>query len=154
MRSQVQTVSPETPLPELESLFLQKRVSGFPVVDGAKLVGIVSRTDIVRQLCVERSIAQSVSDYYHGFSEPHPDDDLAEIADRVGERIEHLRVRDVMVRHLITVSPDEPLESVARALVEHRIHRVPVAEGGELRGIISSLDLVRLIAEGRVKVLR
>jgi CBS domain-containing protein len=59
-----------------------------------------------------------------------------------------------MVRHLITVSPDEPLESVARALVEHRIHRVPVAEGGELRGIISSLDLVRLIAEGRVKVLR
>jgi tRNA nucleotidyltransferase (CCA-adding enzyme) len=65
--------------------------------------------------------------------------------------MESLRVADVMVTSVITVGPDAPLESVARALVEHRIHRLPVVEEGRLVGLVSSTDLVRLVAEGRLR---
>lgn len=151
MQTAVRSIKPDKTLPELEEAFLEARVSGFPVVEKEKLLGIVSRSDVVRQLCVERSLAESLSDYYRdalAFSED-PTESFAEIAGRVGRRIEDLRVGDVMVTALITVSPDTPLDEVARTLVERRIHRVPVTEDGRLVGIVSSLDLVRLLAEKR-----
>ena len=64
---------------------------------------------------------------------------------------EPLRVKDVMTHELITVSPADPLGVVARCLVEHGIHRLPVVDAGRLVGILTSLDLVRLIAEGRAR---
>jgi CBS domain-containing protein len=47
-----------------------------------------------------------------------------------------------------TVSADQPLREVAQMLVDQHIHRVPVVEGERLVGILTSLDVVRLVAEG------
>jgi CBS domain-containing protein len=150
MCSEVHTVHPDLTLPELEREFLAHQASGFPVVDQGKLVGVVSRSDIVRQLCVERTLAQTVSDYYRAEAGigADPAESLNEVATRVGRRLEQLHVRDVMVRALISAAPDQPVADVARLLLEHHIHRVPVVEEGQLVGLISALDLVRLIAEG------
>ena len=52
---------------------------------------------------------------------------------------------------IITVSPADSLQEVARSLIEHRIHRLPVVDAGRLVGILTSLDLVRLFAECRAK---
>lgn len=49
-------------------------------------------------------------------------------------------VRDIMTRNVISVSSDEPLQKVASVLTEHRIHGVPVLEGGALLGIITETD--------------
>jgi CBS domain-containing protein len=115
----------------------------------------VSRSDVVRGLCVERAEAEYLSAYYLDLSgfEASPPEDLAAIAARVGERIEHKTVREVMSRNLITVAPGDPLSEVARTLVERRIHRLPVTEGEVLVGIVTSLDFARLFADGRVKAL-
>ena len=155
MQTGVRVVRAELPLPELERRFLEERVSGFPVVDGGRLVGIVSRSDVVRGLCALRSEAEYVSGYYLDLSgfEQSPPEDLAALAARVGERLEHKTVRDVMSGNLITVAPGDPLSEVARTLVEHRIHRLPVTEGEVLVGIVTSLDFARLFADGRVKAL-
>ena len=74
---------------------------------------------------------------------------LAEEA--IASRWEHLHVEDVMVRDLICVGPDETLDKVAKTMLERRIHRVLVTEGEHLLGVVSSLDLVGLFAEGRVE---
>lgn len=152
MKTSVKTVEPDVLLTDLERRFIAEKVSGYPVVERDRLVGIVSRSDIVRQLCVEQSLAESVSDYYHGAGDGAgaPPGELGEIADRVGERLETLRVRDVMIRKLITVGPDLPVAQVARAMADHGIHRVPVTDGDRLVGIISTIDLVRLVADGRL----
>jgi CBS domain-containing protein len=150
MKTDLKTVEPDLLLTELERRFLADRVSGFPVVERGRLVGIVSRSDIVRQLCVEQSLAESASDYYQGAAETAPVEQLSQIADRVGTRIETLRVRDVMIRTLITVGPDQPLRDVARTMAERGIHRVPVTEGDRLVGLISTIDIVRLVAAGRL----
>lgn len=154
MRTDVQVIRPDETLAELDRELLEKRVGGFPVVEKERLVGIVSRSDVVRRLSIEQSLAENVSDYYRDTSgyDVDPFESLSEIGTRVGARIEDLRVRDVMSRTIISVPPDASLRELARTLLEHGIHRVPVAEGDRLVGIVTGLDLVRLIAEDRVPV--
>ncbi len=153
MQRNVRTIAPEVTLPELEKAFVKQGVSGFPVVDKGELVGIVSRADIVRQLFLEHRAASTTSDFYfddNGFHEV-PLATFEQIADRVGERIEKLQVKDVMSCNLVKVSPDQPLRMVAHMLTDNHVHRVLVTEEDRLLGLVSSLDLVRLIANGRVK---
>lgn len=147
-------VNPEMTLTDLDQAFLDEKVGGFPVVDDGRLVGFVTRSDIVRRLALEQTLAENLTDYYRdtaAFSQS-PAETLAEIAHRVGERIEHLRVKDAMVTNLISVPPDHPVAEVAKVLSEYHIHRVLVIEGDKkLVGIISTIDLVKLIAEGRMR---
>jgi CBS domain-containing protein len=151
MKTEVQTVSPDVPLTDLDKLFIESRVTGFPVVESERLVGVVSRSDIVRKIVTEQSYAEYVSDYYRdvgSFDEPRPADTLPELGSQVGSRLASATVRDVMSREPVSVSADDPISRVAEQLVERRIHRVPVvASDGRLEGIITSLDLVRLLVD-------
>ncbi len=154
MRTDVRTVAPGLPVVELERRFLEDRVSGYPVVDDGRLVGIVSRSDVVRQLSVEQTVGEVMSDYYRGFDmveATSPAASLEDVARHVGRRMESLTVKDVMISGLLKVSPDDSVFDVARVLVKERIHRLPVAEGDQLVGIITSLDFVRLFADDLVK---
>jgi CBS domain-containing protein len=153
MTPDVRSVGPELALPDLERALIEERVGGFPVVEHGRLVGIVSRSDVIRQLCVERIMTERVSDFYVdlGRFEVEVMESFDAVGRRLGARIEGLCVKDVMSHDLITVSPLASLREVASTLVEHRIHRVPVADGGRLVGILSSLHLVRLFAEERVR---
>jgi CBS domain-containing protein len=58
-----------------------------------------------------------------------------------------------MIRNLITVRPDAKLEEIARVMRDRRVHRLLVTEGEELLGLISSLDLVGLFADGRASLI-
>jgi CBS domain-containing protein len=151
MKSEVKTVSPDVPLAELEKLFVENRVTGFPVVENGRLVGVVSRSDIVRKIVAENSYAEYLSDFYRdigSFDEPAPADSRSELGSQVGSRLGTSSVRDVMSQEPVTVEADAPVARVARLLIERRIHRVPVvSSGGQLEGIISSLDLVRLLVD-------
>jgi CBS domain-containing protein len=148
MTGGVRSVDPEMPLPELERAFLREGVSGFPVVEGRRLVGVVSRSDVVRQLCVEGSLSEQLAGAWVDLSGFSPQGEAAEeVGRRVGERIGVLRVRDVMVRDVVTVEPDAPVARAAAAMVAHGVHRLPVVDGTRLLGIVSSLDLVRLLAD-------
>ncbi|MBI3462658.1 MAG: CBS domain-containing protein [Planctomycetes bacterium] len=154
MRIKVHSVPPEMPLPELQREFLEKRVSGFPVVDQGQLVGVVSRSDVVEQLVTERQVAETTSDFYwdKGEFQEVPAASIDEIATRVGQRIEGLRVNDVMSRNVVAVRADDSLEVAARTLLAHHIHRAPVVEHGRLVGIFSALDLVRLFIDRSVHI--
>ena len=128
MRRCVQSVTPSMSLPELERSFLRAGVWGFPVVDNDQVVGVVSRSDIVHQLEFEHQTAKRTSDFYrdaNGFHEiPLATSD--QIADRIGERMEHLTVGDVMHRQLFAVTPEQSLRDIAVTMVENEIHRVLV----------------------------
>ena len=153
MRRSIETVPTTMRLPELERAFVQAKVSGFPVVDGDQVVGVVSRSDIVHQLDLEHDTAERTSDFYSdagGFHEL-PLSAGAAIADRVGERMEQLTVGDVMHRRVFAVSPNQTLRAIAATMVDNNIHRVLVTKEGQLLGLISTTDFVRLYAEGRIK---
>jgi len=152
MQPKIRTVRAELPLIELERAFLEAKVSGFPVVEKGRLVGVVSRSDVVRHLVAEQTLAELQSDYYCDLSgfDVAPAETLEKIASRAGARLETLVVKDVMTHSPVTVSPDDSVSQVARLLVERGIHRVLVTRDGALVGIVTSLDLADLIADGRV----
>jgi len=149
MNAKPRSVAPELGLPDLERRFLEERITGFPVVEAGRLVGIVSRSDIIRQLSVEQSLGEVIADYYR-VQQDDPASEIATVAEHVGRRMEELHVRDVMIDQLITVAPDAPVRDVAKLILERHIHRVPVVEEGALVGIVTTMDLVRLVAEKQV----
>ncbi len=149
MQKKVKTIAPDKTLPELERELLRWRIGAMPVVErGGKLVGIVSRSDVVRQLCLERSLGEAMADAYRDQTDASfAAQSESSIAVEVGQRMERLCVRDVMVRDVLTVAPDLPVAKAAQLLIEKRIHRLPVVENGKLVGIVSSLDFTRIVAE-------
>jgi len=151
MQREVHSVSPNMSLADLERSFCDSGESGFPVVaEGNRLLGVVSRTDIVRKLAVEQSYAEYESAYYWDFGSPEPPAAGDDVALQIGQRLESLRVEDVMSHSPITVTGDASLRDLARVLVDRRIHRLPVVEDGALVGILTSTDLVRTIADGQL----
>ena len=149
MASEVRTIGPDATLVDLERALLEADVSGFPVVEDGKLIGVVARSDVVRQLVVEQSLAETVSDYYRDPARLEPERTLEEIGQMVGHRIEHLTVRDVMVAGIVSSSAGDSIGDVARKLVDNGIHRILVTDGDRLVGIVSALDFARLFADGR-----
>ncbi len=152
MQAEVRTVRPDMPLVELEEVLLRHHIGGAPVVQEGAVVGIVSRSDLVKHLQVEQSQAEALSAYY---LDPWDADRITErdrerVADAVASRWQDARVEDVMSRDLIQVAPDASLDRVARLLLERRVHRVLVMDGTRLAGILSATDLIRLVAERRL----
>jgi len=150
MTTTITTVEPALLLSELNEVLLRDDISGAPVVDEGRLVGIISQSDVIRAVAaVQESVAETVSDYYQEppFQGVTGSGYLPRESEVVGRRLAELRVRDVMSTRLITVAADSRAAQVAAQLIRYGIHRVLVAEGDKLLGIISSLDLVELVAE-------
>jgi tRNA nucleotidyltransferase (CCA-adding enzyme) len=55
MTRTLRTITPDTSLPDIESIMVTYDVGRLPVVDGSKLVGIVTRTDVLRQIHHDRT---------------------------------------------------------------------------------------------------
>ena len=149
MQIDVVTVEAGRPLTELEEVLLRHKIHGAAVVEHGKLVGIVSRSDVVRQLKLEEERIAASAFYLEPFdADDRRPEDYERVLEAAASRVAKLHVRDLMVGDLISVSPDASLQQVASVMLDRRVHRVLVTEGDELRGIVSSLDLVRLFADG------
>lgn len=154
MTKDVHSVAPEMSLAELERCLLEKHIGGAPVIADNKLVGVVSRSDIVKQVSVGRALAGVVlADYYRdisGFAADPPSDPSAQEAalseQIIGERLVDFHVAEAMTTTIIAVNPDTPIKEVAQLMLDDEVHRVLVTEQDELLGIVSSFDLVRVIA--------
>jgi len=151
MQPHIVAVPPNMPLSELADLLISRRITGAPVLEAGALVGMVSRSDFVRCLSLDRSLAGLITEgveqdeFAPAEVAPNPTKSVssAELAGRY--------VRDIMVTQPLTVAPDTPVTEVAALLISQHHHRVMVIEGKSVRGIISSMDLVRLIADERVR---
>ena len=149
MTTRVITLTPEMTLGEVDTVLLKRGVSGAPVVENKRLVGVVSQADVIRLLWKGQHEAKQLSPYY---SSPYPIpisalEYMAKESSTVSDSLVENRVRDVMTRDPLVAHPDDLIEDVARRLVDDQIHRLPVVEQGsnKLVGIISTLDLARAI---------
>jgi len=137
MVSPVVTVKPSATVKDVAKLFLERRISAVPVVTGqGKLVGIVSEGDLVHR--AEIGTEQRRSWWLLLLAE---DQELA--ADYI--KAHGRKIEDVMVRNVITATPDTPLDEVARLLEQHGIKRVPIVRDGQLVGIVSRANLVQAV---------
>ena len=66
---------------------------------------------------------------------------------RLQELFYEVKVREVMTRKVIHVTPQTPMSFIRKLLREHRISGIPVVQGGKLEGIISIDHLINALAE-------
>jgi len=160
MRPKVVSIAPDESLAELERVLLEERLGGLPVVERGRLVGVASRSDILRLLGAERAVAEAQADFYREFhDDPFAPSERAAreeaeqregIEEQIAHRMATLRVRDAMTADVVTVDAAAPLREAAARMAERGIHRVVVTEDGRLAGVLGALDVVRLVGEGRL----
>jgi CBS domain-containing protein len=131
MTQDVFTVAPGTSLKEASAIFLARRVSGVPVVDGGRLVGVLSESDIV---------AKETSDYIEG---------EVSRAEALHLQREHQAetAGEAMTPDPVTVEPWMSVWAAADLMTIHGVNRLPVVgPTGDLVGIVTRDDLVRAFA--------
>ncbi len=97
------------------------RIRHLPVVDGPRLVGIISERDLFRS-----SLAQAL-----GYGTQASRD-----------LMKNLRIKDVMVPQVVTVSPETDLCEAVRLMVDRKIGCLPVVETDCLVGLITETDIL------------
>ncbi len=148
MQTSLITTTPEARLTEARHQLFEAHIGGLVVVEGNRLVGILSRSDLGRVEDLLETLDGEVTDQREwlaeqadGFQHPSGNDYQG-----FRHRLAELRVRDAMRTQVITCLPDTPLAEVAGEMIRHHVHRIVVVEGDRPVGVISSLDLVRLLA--------
>jgi len=147
MATQVVALDPDMTLHEMDTILVKRGVSGAPVVESGRLVGVASQTDIIRTLWEGQQEPVHPAPFYANTAPLSAIEFMARNSNGVGDTLVEHRVRDVMTADPLVTRPDEPVENVAERMVRDQIHRLPVveAETFELVGIVTSLDLARAI---------
>lgn len=109
----VTTVTAGSTIAEAVTLLNTKKIGAVVVVDGKRVVGILSERDVVRHLGT----------------------DWAALANRP--------VSDVMTKNVVSVSRFATVADVMERMTEKRIRHMPIVENGELVGIVSIGDVVK-----------
>jgi CBS domain-containing protein len=140
MTKKVFTATPDMPLRLVATRMLEYGISGMPVVDGERVVGVISETDI---LFKERSAPDrhGLVDWLVHYGEDPPAAKLA--ARTVGE---------AMTTPAVTIAPGKRVADAAELMLDLSIDRLPVVETEELVGIVTRADLVRAFtrADGEI----
>ncbi len=133
MTRNVISIAPDATVLQAARKMLEHRISGLPVVDKGKLVGIVSEGDFLRRR--ETRTERRRSRWLEFLMGPG----------RMAEEYTHThgsRVSEVMSTALQTVTEDTSLEDIVRLMEKHRIKRVPVMQGAKLVGIVTRANLM------------
>ncbi|GAA5123599.1 CBS domain-containing protein [Pseudonocardia adelaidensis] len=109
----VATVGPGATVAELLGVLADHNVGALPVIDGGRIIGIVSERDVVRRL-------------HAG-----------------GAALLQARVADIMTTEVTTCSPNDDVSDLAAVMTSRRFRHLPVVVDGELAGIVSIGDLVK-----------
>lgn len=137
MSRTVISIGPYSTVKDAAQLMIDRNISAVPVIDGTRLVGILSGGDLVHR--AEIGTAEHRRSWWlRLFRDP---DALA----RQYARSHSRHVFDVMTRRVHTVSEITPVTDVAQLLDRHKIKRVPVMRGETVVGIVSRADLMRAI---------
>lgn len=127
MQKDVKTVNLEDPINDAVVSLTDAHVSALAVVDGlGRMVGVISSTDILTS--------------------------EAEAQDAVEREalFEQMMVRDIMTLRPLTVSPDAEVREAAQQMLYADVHRLFVIDGERAVGVISTSDIMRAVATGRL----
>jgi CBS domain-containing protein len=108
------TIALESSVREAAQLMNKHSIGSLVVVneDEKLIAGIITERDILSKVTAQNKLASKV------------------------------RVRDVMTSKVITVSSDALIDDAVYLLIQHKIKKLPVVDDNELKGIITSTDLI------------
>jgi len=114
-------------LTKAESLFKKNHIRHIPVVNGNKIVGILSYSDLLRI-----SFADAVDE----------DDNIVDTT-----VYNMFSIEQVMSKNIVSVTPDTTIKATAEILAKREFHALPVCNGNLLVGIVTTTDLIKYLLE-------
>ena len=126
MTKRVIAVNPDDSLAQVRDIFDKNNIHHIPVVRYKQIVGMISKTDFVH--------------FLHGFK----GNDMDKFIDET--RLRSWKVEEIMTKGLAKVDSKEPIRNVLEVFLVNRFHALPIVDEGELVGIVTSFDLIKMIA--------
>ncbi|NLM74615.1 MAG: CBS domain-containing protein [Clostridiaceae bacterium] len=114
------TISPDATIPDAHEIMAKHKVRRLPVMKNGKLVGIVSKEDII-QASPSKATTFSMGEITYLLSKT--------------------KISQIMSKNIITISPDALLEEAAILMRDNEISFLPVVENGKLVGIITESNI-------------
>jgi len=118
------TVSPDTLILDAQKIMRDKKIRRLPVIDKGKLVGIVTKRDLL-EVAPPKGTSATLYDLNYILSQ--------------------MKVKEVMRKDPIVITPYTPVEDVLRIGQEEKIGSFPVVDNGRLVGIVTESDIVRFL---------
>lgn len=125
MARRLRTVAPEYTLADVQEIFEKEHFRHLPVLEGNRLIGMISRTDLMR-ITYGVALANDAGD-------GDEVNDLLLASTSVGE---------AMSTQLITLESGAPATEAARLMVHEQINAIPVLDNNDLVGMVTSTDLL------------
>lgn len=113
----VWSVEPMASVYDAMKLMADKGIGALIVMEGAKVIGIISERDYARKVILQ------------------------------GRSSRTTQVREIMTARVVYAQPDQNIEECMVLMTEKRVRHLPVMDGGRLLGVISIGDLVKSIIE-------
>lgn len=136
MSRKVVTLNPDMTVREAADLLAKNKITGAPVVDSKhRLLGVISQTDLVRR--IPEPEHQKVPAFYH-------DGERVVLANPV-DSADDVAIARIMTPAVLSAEEETPVEQLAAAMLRKRIHRVMIVHDAKLRGIVTSMDLLKLL---------
>lgn len=127
MSRDVATVGVSDSCGEAVARMVRQKIRHLPVVErDGKLVGVVTDRDL-----------------RHRLFEPRVMKEIGTVS--VDQILKTVPVKDIMSAPVVTVGPQDELETAARVMLEDKVGSLPVVENGRVVGIITETDLLRQI---------
>lgn len=154
MSRKVVCLAPDANVHAVTEMFLDRDFSSAPVVDGDwQPLAVVSKTDLLRYFSTGKAVLQSLREAgrlrgpQDGASQtggallaPAGADDAAPPASHT--------VADVTVPYVLSLHQEAPISVAAALMAYEGVHRLPIVDTtGEVIGVVSTLDIVRWLAE-------
>lgn len=141
MHRSITSVTPDTPLKEAARLIFSLGISGIPVIENKKLVGIITEEDILRKM--HPSIKELIEDYPKARSFEAMENNLVDILKSP--------VKKIMTKTFKTATAELPLMHAQSLMLLNKFSHLPVTNSkNELVGIISQGDIFRELIKNEI----
>lgn len=127
MTRKLVTVLPTDKLDFVRDIFEKQNIHHLPVVKFRTLVGLISKTDLLNfrkglKITSEEALEEKA-------------------------RLKHYSVEDIMKTGIATLEPTDRLNVALQLFLENRFHALPIVENGELVGMLTTFDIIKLLVE-------
>lgn len=126
MTTNLITAHPSDKLVVLKAMFDKNKIHHIPVVIFKEIVGMVSKTDLLS--------------FLKGFENDSYDDYMNNV------RLKNYTAEDIMTKGLAKLEPNDRLNVALEVFKENLFRALPVVENGELIGMLTTLDIIKALA--------
>lgn len=142
------TFKPDDTLHKALETFMKRNISGAPVVNEGKLLGLITELDIIKVIDIytPRVHFTSMPHFFLVLAGLKSRSKAAELKKKV-MAASKLKVEDFMTKDPVTMESDADIMEAARIVDTYKVNRIPIVDKGRLMGIVTRNDIIKAVAK-------